>query len=168
MDCNRIPAPDLWDDEPAENLAQYRIHLQFCSACRARVLNEAPEKLLFDLQEDNLPEDFWLGFWNSVDRKQKQPQSHRDAEENLSSASLRLRGGIQNPYSIIRWAAVLVFGSMILLYGRTFPEPEPVRQFRSGDYPVIESIGNPDARYYILQTSKEQKVVMVFDPGMEL
>ena len=151
MDCNRIPVPGLWDDATQANYQQYRLHIEFCSACRARVLKEAPEKLLFDLQEDPLPEEFWLGFWNSVDRKRPAPELPTN----------------QVPYSVARWAAVFVFGFLILLYGRNLPESEPVRQLRTSAYPVVEIVGNPDAHYYIFQTSDEQKVVMVFDPGME-
>jgi len=120
-----------------------------------KVLSEAPEKLLFDLQDDSLPEEFWLGFWNSVDRKSSSIRTP------AARASLRAAAAT-------RWIAVLIIGFFIVIYGRTLPETDPVKQVRTSDYPVIESIRNPEARYYILQTSKDQKVVMVFDPGMEL
>ncbi len=57
---------------------------------------------------------------------------------------------------------------MILLYGRNLPETEPVRQIELESYPVIESIANPEARYYIFQAGEQERIVMVFDPDMEL
>jgi hypothetical protein len=129
MDCDRIPAPDLWDNQSSQNLKEYRLHIQFCSACRDRVLNEAPEKLLFDLSEEPLPEEFWLGFWDSVARKRTQPQSRRVAEKlDQNSAPLRLSG---RAYPILRWVGVILFGSFILLYGRALPEPNATQHLAS-------------------------------------
>ncbi len=69
MECERLPAPRTWDQATPEDLKNYRLHVRYCGSCRARVLSEAPDQLLFDLQCDPLPQDFWLGFWNSVHQK---------------------------------------------------------------------------------------------------
>jgi hypothetical protein len=124
MDCDRIPAPDLWENQTQQNLNEYRLHIQFCSTCRERVLKEAPEKLLFDIGEDPLPEEFWLGFWNSVDRKR--------SNADILSAELGGRDGRATTfYPIIRWVAVILFGTFILLYGRSLPEPNAVPHLAS-------------------------------------
>ena len=150
MECEHLPLPQNWDRATKEQLKGYRRHIRFCRSCRAIVLHQAPDQLLFDLQNEPLPPDFWLGFWNSVDRKRGRTQP------------------VAGPYRAVRWAAVFLFGSMILLYGRNLPEPVPVRQVENESYPVIESLQNPDARYYIFQSGTQQKIVMVFDPDMEL
>jgi hypothetical protein len=150
MECEHLPAPQNWDQATPAQLRAYRIHVQFCAFCRTRVLKEAPDQLLFDLQDEPLPDDFWLGFWSSIHQKR----------------------GITQPvvarYRAFRWAAVFLFGSLIFLYGQNLHEIAPVRQVESESYPVIESLQNPDARYYIFQSGERQKIVMVFDPDMEL
>jgi hypothetical protein len=115
MDCDRIPAPNLWDDETPIALKEYRLHIQYCAVCRERVLKEAPEKLLFQLNEDPLPEEFWLGFWDSVDRKRN----------HLAGAQGREDAGVT---FLMRWMAVILFGTFLILYGRTLSENNPVPQ----------------------------------------
>ncbi len=165
MECNRLPAPKIWDQLEPEALKTCRNHIQYCQACRVRVLKEAPDQLLFDLQNDPLPEDFWLGFWNSVDQKRRV-----------------VRPAL--PYPPIRWAAVFLIGILMLLYGQPLRDdggagvssaqisraanPRFKRSEVAGFYPVIEHIENPDARYYIFQSGEQEKIVMVFDPDMEL
>jgi len=138
MDCDRIPAPDLWEDETPLNLKEYHLHIQFCSSCRERVLKEAPEKLLFDLSEDSLPEEFWLGFWDSVDRKRTQPQRRREAEKIYNSSTRRLPG---RALFFLRWVAVVIFGTFIILYSQTFPQTTRVPQLallKPGMLPAAE------------------------------
>ena len=150
MECERIPAPQSWAEATPALLETYRLHIQFCSPCRARVLAEAPDELLFDIRANALPDDFWLGFSNSILHK-------------IPAAPIpKFR------YLSIRWAAVLVVGFLILLYGRNLPESEPVRTIELQSYPVIEKIENPQARYYIFQSGERGKIVMVFDPEMDL
>jgi hypothetical protein len=150
MECEHLPTPQNWDRATREELTAYRIHVRFCASCRARVLKEAPDQLLFDLQEEPLPQDFWLGFWNSVDRKRGNTHT------------------VTTTYRAFRWAAVFLFGALIFLYGQNLHEVAPVRQVERESYPVIESLQNPEARYYIFQSGNRQKIVMVFDPDMEL
>jgi hypothetical protein len=152
MDCNQIPAPELWDEASADHLHAYRFHVQICTACRQRLLKVAPEKLLFTLNQDHMPDEFWIGFWDSVSRK-KTVQKTSFSKAALTAAALR-------------WIAVLVIALIIALYGRSIHEPQQARN-RVTDYPVIENIRNPQARYYIFQTSGQQ-VVMVFDPEADL
>jgi hypothetical protein len=163
MECNRIPSPEIWDQLEPEELKSYRTHIQYCAACRARVLKEAPDQLLFDIQIEPLPDGFWLGFWGSLNQKRRlaQPSSHAP----------------------IRWAAVFVIGLLILFYGRPLREEGGtvvasaqisrranliMQKNESFSLPVIENLENPDARYYIFQSGEQEKIVMVFDPDMEL
>ena len=158
MECDQLPAPRTWEQAAPAALDLYRTHVRLCTACRARVLAEAPDHLLFDIRRQPLPEDFWLGFWNSVQQK------------NLV--------GKEHVYVLapVRWAAVVFIGLMILLYGRNLPETErlqdPVQnqavKIEAQHYPVIENLSNPEARYYIFQSGEQSKIVMVFDPEMEL
>jgi hypothetical protein len=164
MECNQIPAPEIWDQLEPEQLKPYRLHIQYCAACRARVMKEAPDQLLFDIQIEQLPEDFWFGFWPSVDQKRK-----------VVKRTI--------PYHSIRWAAVFILGLLILFYGRTLRDEggvgvssaqitraasPPLQRREIQSYPVIENLENPDARYYIFQSGEQEKIVMVFDPDMEL
>jgi hypothetical protein len=164
MECNRIPSPETWDQLEPELLRSYRLHIQYCAACRARVLKEAPDQLLFDIQIESQPEDFWLGFWPSVDQKR------RIVKRNF-------------PYQPIRWVAVFVIGLLILFYGQPLREEGAAvissaqisraahlvtEQSELPSFPVIENLENPDARYYIFQSGEQEKIVMVFDPDMEL
>ena len=165
MECSRIPTPKIWDQLEPEALKKCRLHVQFCQACRARVFREAPDQLLFDLQTEPLPEDFWLGFWHSVKQKR-----------SLVDPVL--------PFHPIRWAAVFLVGFLLLLYGQPLREdggtgvssaqisrvanPRSKHTEVTGSYPVIEYIDNPEARYYIFQSGEQEKIVMVFDPDMEL
>jgi hypothetical protein len=150
MECEQLPSPENWDDATEKDLTNYRQHVRFCVSCRSRLLREAPDQLLFDLQAEPLPQDFWLGFWNSVDHKKEQVPP------------------IAQKYRPFRWAAVFIFGSLIFLYGRNIPEPGPVRQVQNESFPVIENLQNPEARYYIFQSGNQQKIVMIIDPDMEL
>ena len=159
MECEQLPNPQSWDEAGPDKIKEFRSHIQFCSSCRARVLAEAPDQLLFDLSIPSLPQDFWFGFWNSLQHK----------HVTSFSPSRRLPP--------VRWAAVFVIGISVLLYGpeRNRTELVPVARVEVKttekeleSYPVIENIQNPDARYYIFQSGKEEKIVMVFDPSMEL
>jgi hypothetical protein len=164
MQCKLIPSPEIWDQLEPEQLKSYRLHVQCCAACRARVLKEAPDQLLFDIQIEPLPEDFWFGFWPSVDQKRK-----------VVKRTFH--------YHPVRWAAVFIIGLLILFYGRPIREDGGAGvssaqisraagpHFQMSDvrsYPVIENLENPDARYYIFQSGEQEKIVMVFDPDMEL
>ena len=151
MDCSQIPAPELWDDASAENLKAYRNHLRYCRKCRENTLKISPEKLLFQLSDDPMPEEFWLGFWDSVSRKKQIVPHQRFPIVRVA----------------LRWTAVLIVGFVVAFYGRSFPDKEQTRSNVTSDYPVIENLRNPQARYYIFQTNG-QKVVMVFDPEVEL
>jgi hypothetical protein len=166
MECNRIPAPELWDQLEPKELESYRLHIQYCAGCRARVLNQAPDQLLYDIQIEPLPDDFWLGFWDSVNQK----RWIRWSRPSAIRASLRK-------------AAVFIIGLLILLYGRPIREESgaivaSAQISRAANLasqkrdlpslPVIENLENPDARYYIFQSGEQEKIVMVFDPDMEL
>jgi len=153
MDCSRIPPSRFWDEEAPEKLHAYRLHIQFCSHCRADVLKNSPEQLLFELRDEPMPEEFWLGFWDSVSRKRK-----TQTRNALKTSRIAVT---------VRWIAVLIVGLAIGLYGRSLPESERSTHELTSDYPVIENLKNPQARYYIFQTSR-QKVIMVFDPEIEL
>jgi hypothetical protein len=160
MDCNQIPTGCDWEDLSPDQLLAYRIHLKSCGHCKSRVISEAPEQLLFDLEDPHLPEDFWLGFWDSLEKKLS------PAEE-------------QNPpliFPVVRWAAVFVFVLLLSFYSRTLREPESdgiktvisKQPAEPSQYPLIEEVQNPNARYYIFQPEGNENIVMMFDPDMEL
>jgi len=164
MDCNELPSPQSWDFEPRSKVAEYRKHLQHCTQCRQIVLREAPDQLLFEMPGDPMPEEFWIGFWDSIEHKIR-PQS--------SVPSPRVR--------FMRWAAVFVVGVLLAIYSKTFssiaPNPNVLRAGGvlarsyppdSYRYPLVENVQNPKATYYIFQPEGNEKVIMVFDPDMEL
>src|SRR5262245_8371526 len=103
MECKRIPSGIDWDELPAAQLLAYREHLKSCPACRQRVFSEAPEQLLFEISDSPLPDDFWLGFWESVENKLDRPELSKRSNRALL---------------FMRWAAVFVIGLVVALYSR--------------------------------------------------
>lgn len=175
MDCSELTTPQNWDSEPRSKVAEYRKHLQHCTQCRQVVLREAPDQLLFEMQGDPMPDEFWIGFWPSIEHK-------------ISGAGVPARRGHGyprhenlSPVRLMRWAAVFVVGVMLALYSKTFSQVAPnpnilraggvvVRSYPpdSYRYPLVEAVQNPKATYYIFQPEGNEKVIMVFDPDMEL
>ncbi len=140
----------------------YRDHLRFCASCRQRILREFPDQLLFQMEESELPNDFWIGFWDSLHTKIG--GLGHPSLQNFSSAFLR-------------WAAVAACAAILLLYGRSLrdvpvaPAVEgstSIQASRATGYPLIEDVKSPGVTCYILQTSGDEKIVMMFDPDMEL
>lgn len=160
MKCNQIPQDTRWEDLSPRQLQAHRAHLESCDACRQRISSEAPEQLLFELQNPELPEDFWLGFWDSLEKK--------------------LEPSVEIPVPffmpIVRWAAVFVVILILALYSRRIDEPIPANTATavprlapdSSGYPLIEDVQNPKVRYYIFQPKGNENIVMMFDPDMEL
>ena len=62
MECSRIPAAEEWEQFSTQQQDLFREHLEYCSNCRKRLAQESPEKLLFQLADSPMPEDFWIGF----------------------------------------------------------------------------------------------------------
>ena len=154
MECNQLPT--CWDQSSPRQKQQFRDHLRFCASCRQRIMRESPDQLLFDLDQDELPDDFWIGFWDSLHAKIRVPVSR-----TLSFFA--------------RWVAVAACASILLLYGRSLhdvpvvpAENTSIRASKSTGYPLIEDVKSPGVTCYILQTSGNEKIVMMFDPDMEL
>lgn len=162
MECNRIQPGIDWEALSPEQSLQFRNHLKTCAICRRHVFSEAPERMLFEIQDPELPEDFWLGFWDSLEKRLDDPQP-----ENRPNPA----------FSIARWAAVLVFALILALYSRKVQEPVPIASNTgipnpaadsSSVYPLVEEVQNPNTRYYIFQPKGNENIVMMFDPDMEL
>ncbi|PWT93737.1 MAG: hypothetical protein C5B54_01410 [Acidobacteria bacterium] len=159
MDCEHIPAPTEWDEAEDRLLQEYRRHISQCRECHARVLREAPDQLLFELNSEPLPEEFWIGFWPSI----------RSRLGSIPTPQISFR--------FVRWAAVFVITLLLVIFGRSGSQTRPpvthdlhpykVNQPDTGEYPLVE-VQNPKAKYYIFQPGGNEKVVMVFDPDMEL
>lgn len=160
MECNQLPT--RWDQSSPRQIHLYRDHLRFCASCRQRVLRESPDQLLFQMDESELPNDFWIGFWDSLHTKID--GQGRPPLRNFSSV-------------FVRWAAVAACAAILLLYGRSLHDV-PVAPADKGSpfihastttgYPLIEDVKSPGVTCYILQTSEDEKIVMMFDPDMEL
>jgi hypothetical protein len=159
MKCNLIPTGTCWEDLSPDRLSVFRSHLKSCQTCRKRVYSEAPEQLLFELENEELPEDFWLGFWPSLEKKLE------PAEEPPAAF-----------YPVLRWAAVFLFVLILTLYSKTIHEPAPKALVNrisyeapdSSRYPLVEDVQNPKVRYYIFQSEGKENIVMMFNPDMEL
>ncbi len=162
MECNELPT--CWDESSEQQQIEYRRHIEFCLSCRQRVLREFPDQLLFGLNESELPADFWIGFWDSLHRK------IGDKEKRA-------------PMGVARWAAVAACAAMLVLYGRNLDRTVGTETDHPGvivagtdartlnsttGYPLIEDLKRPGAVCYIFQTSRHEKIVMMFDPDMEL
>lgn len=122
-----------------------------------------PEELLFELNDSSLPEDFWIGFWDSLEKKLPY---ERPAKRGLV-------------YPITRWAAVFIVACLLVLFHKDLSEsPSSKRgelnarpfilQAGTSNYPIIDDLQNPRATYYIFQPSEDENIVMMFDPDLEL
>ncbi|HEY4490893.1 MAG TPA: hypothetical protein VI958_02790, partial [Acidobacteriota bacterium] len=142
MECRQIPAAHGWSNLGPDQIHQYREHLSECSSCRQRVIRDAPDELLFRLEDPELPEEFWIGFW---------PSLHRKMAAAPDRTALKIR--------IIRWAAAVAVGAVILLNspGKQGDDLalQPLKLFQSETYqrPLVEEVQNPNATYYIFQSN---------------
>jgi hypothetical protein len=164
MECSRIPPADQWHKASVQQLEEYRRHIQFCQSCRKRCIALRPEELLFELNDSALPEDFWIGFWDSLEKKLPH---ERTARRRLV-------------FPIARWAAVFIAACLLVLFHKDLSEsPSSIRgelnarpfilqAGASGAYPIIDDLQNPRATYYIFQPSEDENIVMMFDPDLEL
>jgi hypothetical protein len=170
MDCNRIPNAENWDDASAQQLNEYRSHIKFCLACRRRVFSESPIPLLSELKGEPMPDEFWIGFWDSLENK-------------LPPADKRYHLPL---LPVVRWAAALIVALLLALYQNKLPESpsyeisrggSPIRPFDlSKDtlakdpslYPLVEEVKEPGSTYAIFEADHDQKIVMIFNPDIEL
>lgn len=159
MECSQIPTADRWDDQP-DLREEYRRHLRSCLACRRRAFAQAPDALLYELRDLTLPEGFWTGFWESLDKKL--PDS-------------RAVEPVRSSYRILRWAAVAALAAFLAVASRNIPPSHPLApasQIRPPlsrvEYPLVEDVQSPKATYYIFQSDLNQKIIMVYDPDIEL
>lgn len=158
MECNQIPPVELWGEDQAKREV-YRRHLRSCLACKRRVFAGAPDELLFDFKEEPLAEEFWTGFWDSLEKKLPDRQTDRPSR--------------RNPYRFARWAAVFAAALLIALFSRNLPRDAPQQKvtrqsLKREELPLIEDVKNPNAKYYIIQSGEKENIIMVYDPDMEL
>lgn len=164
MDCSRIPPADRWNQASVQQVKEYRRHVQYCRACRLRCLSAAPEQLLFELNDSSLPEDFWIGFWDSLEKRLPVEVA-----------------GVRHPiWRVTRWAAVFISACLLIVFHQDLsespsskrggPQPRPLISpaAETPTYPLIDDLKNPKATYYIFQPSEKENIVMVFDPDLEL
>lgn len=186
MECKWVPPAELWDQLPDHQVERYRNHLKMCRACRRRILQTAPDLLLDQLNSEPMPAEFWLGFWESLDRKLPERTAVKPERQHRNYLPLM---------PVARWAAVFVAAVLLVLFSHHLPEspssprggqsarptllpPAPpavtavtaaeIPQPGSSAYPLVEEVQNPKATYYIIEAEKGQKIVMMFDPDMEL
>ena len=175
MECNQIPPAETWVSFSDQQIRKFRNHLKNCPACRRRILLSAPDLLLDELQSEPMPGEFWLGFWDSLDKKL--PERAPAVERNCLPLM-----------PVARWAAVFAFTALMILFSQhlsespssprgglparpTYSSVQPAAELQpepSSAYPLVEEIQNPKATYYIIQAENDQKIVMMFDPDMDL
>lgn len=176
MDCNRIPSAKFWDLASAQTVQEFRRHAMSCFACRRRILAEAPDLLLTELEGAPMPDEFWIGFWDSLEKKLPAPREAAPAPRWTR---------------YVRRAAAVAAVAWLAIVNQKLPESPSyeinrgVRHARPGDflppaatarttadspssYPLIENVQNPAAHYYIFQSGEDQKIVMIINPDMEL
>src|SRR5207249_7935961 len=104
--------------------------------------------LLFQISDLPMPEDFWIGFWDSLYIKLFSNPAHHFS------------------LPMLRWAAVFVVGLFLVIYSHHLPT-HPLQARRSPalpetyQYPLVEEVRNPKATYYIFQPSGNEKIVMI-------
>jgi hypothetical protein len=167
MDCKRIPSAERWDEASVQQLEQYRNHIKVCLACRRRVYKESPDQLLQELNGGAMPEEFWIGFWESLENKLTPVQEKRYHLPLLP---------------VVRWAAALIVVLLLALYENKLPESPSYEISRGGSqvrpfdsihidpspYPLIEEVQEPGSTYAIFEAAGDQKIVMIFNPDIEL
>ena len=163
MECSRIPAASLWGELPQSQLDEICRHLRSCLACQRRAFAQAPDQLLFLLRDDEMPADFWSGFWESLEKKlpDREPQ-----QPVLGIAR------------VLRWAAVFVIGVFLISFSRTLPKQIEYSSRKSpaakqiiaseAEFPIIEATQDSKAKYYIIQSPVNAKIVMMYDPDLQL
>ena len=172
MDCSRIPNTKYWDKASVQQLQEYRRHAKTCFACRRRILAEAPDQLLPELDEGPMPEEFWIGFWDSLENKL--PPQKMEAPATVA---------VPRWARMVRWAAVCAGMAWLAIINQNLPESpsyeinrgvpqvRPVDILQSStttDYPLIENVADPAAPYYIFQSPDDAKIVMIINPDMEV
>jgi len=163
MECSRIPAASLWSELPRPQLEEICRHLKSCLACQRRAFAQAPDQLLFLLREEEMPADFWSGFWESLEKKLPDRQPKQPVL------------GIAR---VLRWAAVFVIGVFLISFSRTLPtqtqnssRPSPAIEqsiASEAEFPIIEATQDSKAKYYIIQSPGNAKIVMMYDPDLQL
>lgn len=163
MECSRIPAANLWGELAQPQLDEICRHLRSCLACQRRAFAQAPDQLLFLLREEEMPSDFWSGFWESLEKKLP------DREPQPSALGFA---------PVLRWAAVFVIGVFLVSFSRTLPKQteNPARQnpvveqsiASEAEFPIIEASQDSKAKYYIIQSPGNAKIVMMYDPDLQL
>lgn len=166
MDCSRIPSAKFWNQYSVQLVQEYRSHAKFCFACRKRILSEAPDQLLAELDGPPMPEEFWIGFWDSLEKKLPAAQETAVSFQRLTK--------------LIRRVAVVAAVVWLAIINQNLPESpsyeinrgvrhvRPVDFLPASDYPLIEDMQNPAAHYYIFQAGHDQKIVMIINPDMEM
>ncbi len=166
MDCKHVPNSERWDEASVQLLDEYRNHIKFCLACRRRVLKESPASLLHGLKGGAMPEDFWIGFWESLENRITPVKERRYHLPLLP---------------VVRWAAALIVVLLLALYENKLPESPSYEITRGGSqvrpfdsvtdistYPLIEEVQEPGSTYAIFEAAGDQKIVMIFNPDIEL
>jgi hypothetical protein len=163
MECSRIPAASLWGELPEAQLDEICRHLKSCLACQRRAFAQAPDQLLFLLREEEMPTDFWSGFWESLEKK----LPHREPQQPVLGIA-----------RVLRWAAVFVIGVFLISFSRTLPKQTENASRRNpaveqsivseSEFPIIEATQDSKAKYYIIQSPGNEKIVMMYDPDLQL
>lgn len=167
MDCKRIPSAKFWDQCSVQMVQEYRRHAKSCFACRRQILAEAPDQLLPELDGPAMPDEFWIGFWDSLEKK-------LPAEQEATPAPRWAK--------VIRRAAAVAVLATLAILNQKLPESpsyeinrgvrhvRPVDFLPAASYPLIEDVQNqnPAAHYYIIQAGQDQKIVMIINPDMEM
>ncbi len=137
MECSQIPTADRWDEQP-ELREEYRRHLRSCLACRRRAFGQAPDALLFELRDSTLPEGFWTGFWESLEKKL--PDSR--AVEPYPASPFP-----HHASRVFRWAAVAALAALLALASRNIPQNTPLVPV-SQAHPPVSRVEYPSWRMF--------------------
>jgi hypothetical protein len=137
-------------------------HIQGCPECAAKYLVREPHLLMKSCAVPELPEEFWI-----------QQRATIIAEVQKDTGRRR--------FAWLKYAAAILVPAAIVLisYNRNNqnptiaeprpPEPQvitmpqPVHQ-----YPLIDEIKNPGARYYKIQLDNKTQLVMIVDSKMDI
>ena len=169
MDCSRIPSAKFWSQSSVQTGAGVPAPCEVLLRLSRTDPGEAPDQLLAELDGPPMPEEFWIGFWDSLEKK--------------LPAAQETAAPIQRLTKLIRRAAVVAAVVWLAIINQKLPESPSyeinrgVRHVRpvdflpsspSSSYPLIEDMQNPAARYYIFQAGHDQKIVMIINPDMEM
>jgi hypothetical protein len=137
-------------------------HIQGCPECAGKYLVAAPHLLMKSCAVVELPEEYWVR------------QRAAIVAEIQKSAGRKIFTWLKYAAAIVVPVAIVLFAYNRNNQNPTIAEPQPPRPQiitmpqTAHQYPLIDEIKNPGARYYKIQLDNKTQLVMIVDSKMDI